>query len=402
MRRMALVAAAALALAGCLEDEGPRTEASCLEGPAPGRPAVVALLGQVQGNPTELHGPMNELVRISLPGGKVEARRGLGPRWKPGDAGRLSGLARVPSGPLLAPTPDGGTVLALVRNPVSRRSSVAVVDVRSLRVRCSHPLEPGVLYSGLLLGRSGTVYAVGARRAGRSRSDALVTMADADTGRLLGTRILREADQTPRVRTGKSWWAYWAALSADERRLLLSYHGGDTTGADSFRVRPGSGVSGGMPTAGTDADSVHGAVYPAGTGFVAATGSNAMLRLDRRGRQRGRFRVKGQVGHLMDFEIEPERRLLYVSACGARPAIIRLELRRGRQTSVPSGDFCGYPLAHYADRFLVLDAERVDRWGYPSTRSAGLRLLDLRRGGPGRAIPSSTGAFDAVVVGTRR
>jgi hypothetical protein len=419
----ALVVAVAISLAGCLGDgeAGPssRAQLSCLEPadpspPADGGPAVVALLGDFDVMPDELRGRVNRLVRISLPGGAVDARRGLGPRWAPGDLDRLDSLGlRADSGPLLARTPDGRTVLALVRYPVSGRSSVAVVDARSLRVRCSHPLEPGVRYTGLLLGRSGTVYAVGARRSGRSRWDSVLTMTDAETGKLLGSSVLREADQTPRVSTGKGWWAYWAALSPDERRLVVSYHGGDTTGADSFRVWPGSRVSGeaperrcparvprsGCPSDRTDAGWVHGAVRAVGAGFVAATGGHAMLRLDRRGRESGRLHLKGELGHLMDFEIDAGRRLLYVSACGARPGILRVELVRGRRTSVASGDFCGPPLAVHGDRFLLLNAARVDRLGFRGYRSEGLRLLDLRHPGAGRLLPRSAGPLDAVVVG---
>jgi hypothetical protein len=356
-------------------------------------------------------------VRISLPGGAVDAERGLGPRWKPGDIDRLDALGlRTDSGPLLAATADGRTVLALVRYPVAGRSSVAVVDARSLRVRCRHPLEPGIRYTGLLLGRSGTVYAVGARRSGPSRWDSVLTMADGETGELLGSRTLREADQTPRVRTGKGWSAYWAALRPDERRLVVSYHGGDTTGADTFRVSPGSRVFGEAPKrrcpAGvprtrcpsdrTDAGQVHGAVAAAGAGFVATSGGPTMLRLDRRGRETGRLRLHGRLGHLMDFEIDAGRRLLYVSTCGSRPGILRVKLGRGRRTSVQSGDFCGPPLAVHADRFLVFNAARVDRSGYRGFRSESLRLLDLRRAGAGRPIPRSAGALDAVVVGTPR
>jgi hypothetical protein len=421
-----LVVAAAISLAGCLGDgksgPGSRAPVSCLEPadpppPVDGGPGVVALLGDIDRYPSELRGRVNRLVRISLPGGAIEARRGLGPRWKPGDIDRLDSLRlRVDSGPMLAATSDRRAVLALVRYPVSGRSSVAVVDARSLRVRCSHPLEPGVRYSGLLLGRSGTVYAVGARRSGRSRLDSVLTMVDAETGELLGSYTLREADQTPRVRSGKAWWAYWAALSPDERRLVVSYHGGDTTGADSFRVWPGSRVSGEAPerrcpahvpptrcpSDRTDAGWVHGAVAAAGAGFVSATGGHAMLWLERRGRESGRFHLKGDVGHLMDFEIDARRRRLYASACGTRPGILRVELARGRRTSLPSGGFCGSPLAVHADRFLLLNAARVDRAGYRGWRSEGLRLLDLRRPGAGRPIPRSAGALDAVVVGTRR
>jgi hypothetical protein len=196
----------------------------------------------------------------------------------------------------------------------------------------------------------------------------------------------------------------------------VSYHGGDTTGADSFRVSPGSGVFGEAPqrrcpaavppsrcpSDRTDIGLAHGAVTAARAGFVAATGGHTMLRLDRRGRETGRLHLKGQLGHLMDFEIDAGRRLLYVSACDARPGILRVELGRGRRKSVDSGDFCGPPLAVHADRFLLFNAARVDRSGWRGFRSEELRLLDFRRPGAGRPIPRSARALDAVLVGTRR
>jgi hypothetical protein len=79
--------------------------------------------------------------------------------------GRSTGrsLLRLPPGQLLATAPDGRTVLALIRNTVSGRDSVAVIDAQSLQTRCRHPLEHRISYSGLLLGRSGMFYAYGCR-----------------------------------------------------------------------------------------------------------------------------------------------------------------------------------------------------------------------------------------------
>jgi hypothetical protein len=127
-----------------------------------------------------------------------------------------------------------------------------------------------------------------------------------------------------------------------------------------------------------------------------------MLQLDRNGREIGRLHMQGQVGHLMDFAVDAGRGLVWVSACGARPGILRVDLARGRRRSVRSGDFCGPPLAVHGGRFLVFNAARVDRAGYRGFRSESLRLLDLRRPGAGRVVPRSEGSLDAVVVGRRR
>jgi hypothetical protein len=67
-----------------------------------------------------------------------------------------------------------------------------------------------------------------------------------------------------------------------------------------------------------------------------------------------------------------------VSSCGRQPGIQRVDLAGGGRETIPSGHFCGRPLTVHADRYLVLDADRVGRLGFPGTRPDGLRLLDLR------------------------
>jgi hypothetical protein len=311
-------------------------------------------------------------------------------------------------------------VLALMRNPVSGRGSVLVIDAQSFQTRCRHPLEPGVRYSGLLLGRSGMFYAYGAKRVRSSRWDAVLTIGDARTGELKGSHTLREAARGASASThwGKNWQVYSAALSADERRLVLSYHGGDTSGGDWFRISPTFDISAGGTAdrrcldrpprwpcgpGRTDVPRVHGAVTAVRAGFVAATGSNDLLELDRRGHATGRLRVRENDGHLMDVALDDDRRRVYVSACAKRPTIQRFDLARGRRTTVPSGRVCGRPLAVYGDRFLFLAARRVTRWGFPSVTTAEeLRLVDLEQRDAGQRVPRSAGSVDAVVVRLQR
>ena len=347
------------------------------------------------------------LLRISLPDGAIEAERRLegraaGPPANDRDSFRLE----APAGPVLAPAPDGRTLIALLREPAPGPDRVAVVDARSLRVRCSHPLVGGVRHTGVLLGRSGRFYAIGSRPTGiPGRWDAVLTVGDARTGRLAASRTLRRAAARGEpARMNKDWYVYWAALSRDERRLIASYHGGDTTGGDRFRISPGPGVflgagqqRPGWPHIGW----LHGAVEPVGAGFLGATGSDWMLKLDRRGRESGRLRVRAAGTHLMDFAADAKRRLAYASSCGRRPVIERLDLGRGRRETLRSGRFCGRPLAVEGDRFLLVDATPVSRRGYPRSQQPHLRLFDLERPGAGRAVPRSGGALDAVVVRTR-
>jgi hypothetical protein len=374
----------------------------------------VALLAEVEAKTGELRG-VNRLLRVSIPGGAVELERRLGPGSGQRDFDR-PGLLHLDR-QLLATTPDGRTVLALVRSAVSGRSSVMVIDAQSFRTRCSYPLEPGIRYSGLLLGRSGMFYAYGARRVGPGRWDAVLTIGDARTGELKSTHTLRDAERGTPTFWGKNWSVYWAALSADERRLLVSYHGGDTTGADWFRLSPTFGISaGGMAErrcvdraprwpcgpGRTDVPRVHGAVTAVGAGFVGATGTNDLLELDRRGQPIGRLQVRENTSHLMDFALDDDRRRVYVSSCARRPTIQRFDLERGRRASVPSGSFCGRPLAIYGDRLLFLAALRVSRSGYPTTATEELRLVDLEERDGGRRVPRSASPVDAVVVRLQR
>jgi hypothetical protein len=379
---------------------------------ASARPAVIALVGDeiVRG----FEGPyVNRLLRISLPGGELQRERTLGRRL-PNRAidERDSIRPNAAAGPLLAASPDNTAVVVLVREPAPGRDRVAVIDAASLKTRCSHPLEKGTRYSGLLLGRSGKLYALGNKRAqGSKRWDAVLTIVDLETGAVVARQTLREAERGKWRGWGTDWFAYWGALSTDERRLILSYHGRDTTGADLFRISPGSRVSASgraerrchgrgprWPCGPGRADIplMHGAVAAVETGFLGATGEHGLLRLDRRARVVGRTPVATD-DHLMDFALGGARSLVYVSSCGRRPAIQRLDLARNRRQTLPSGRFCGRPLAVHRDRSLVLAATPVDRRGYPAGPPR-LRLIDLEDPHSGAAVRRSEAPLDALVV----
>jgi hypothetical protein len=103
--------------------------------------------------------------------------------------------------------------------------------------------------------------------------------------------------------------------------------------------------------------------------------------------------------HLMDFALDTSRRLAYVSTCGDRPAIRRLDLATKRVETVPTGRFCGAALAVYGDRYLVLAAGRVDKAGFPPLPSPELRVIDLRHPGPGTLVSDFGVPQDAIALG---
>lgn len=367
-------------LVGCLSSEDERRSLSerCLPavGSVPEAPALVALSSD------------NQLLRFSVPDGRIEARRRLkpGPETSATNDPRL----RVP-GSLLALEPDGDSVLALVRQPAGGRDAVTVVDVATLKVRCRFPLERGVRYRGFALGGSGRLYAFGYRQAGDpEKLAAVLTVLDVATGDVVESRTVRPPNT--------DWFVYWGALSPDERHLVLSYHGGSTTGADWLDLsddtiqpcRPRGRAIGCI-------GEVHGAVEPVGAGFLATTGSD-MLEVGWNGGIVRRLDLKARLVHLMNFALDAGRSLLYVSSCGSRPAIHRLDLTQGGLRVLPSGRFCGEPLAVYGDRFLALGAARVDEAGVAGDVED-LRLLDLDHPGGGKQLPGSAVPQDALFVG---
>jgi hypothetical protein len=149
---------------------------------------------------------------------------------------------------------------------------------------------------------------------------------------------------------------------------------------------------------GTACGEVHGAVEPYDAGFLAADGKGLIeVRLD------GHvdiLPVRPRSVHLMDFVLDAPRRLAYVSSCGNRPAIQRLDLARMRVTEVPSGRFCGMPLTVYEDRFLVIGAVPVDAPNIVEPPVGPLRVLDLRHPGPGVRVRLAGTPQDAIALST--
>jgi hypothetical protein len=384
-------------------DSGESTaDTGCLAGGDPGRPAVIALLGDefvYDGRKEKLVGPhVVRLLRVSLPDGAVEAERALGPRFRSPRVGTPESAALIMPGSLLAAGPGGRTVLALTRQRARARQTVEVIDAASLKTRCRFPLKRGVVYGGLTVGRSGRIYAYGFRKQRRAAGSSVVTILDGAGGALIDSHMVRRPARGRGPQ--RDWWAYSGAVSADERRVMVTYHGSTTTGADWVDLS-GAAVrrcESHHPRRACVFE-VHGSVEAFGRGFVATTGSD-MVELASDGRVVRRLPVKTRHDHLMDFALDADRSLLYVSRCGKRPVIRRVDLTRDRQANLPSGRVCGAPLA-VGGGVLVLNAGRVGRSGYPEGGDQRLRLVDLDHPGAGVPVRRRGRPLDAVVVGQR-
>ena len=140
---------------------------------------------------------------------------------------------------------------------------------------------------------------------------------------------------------------------------------------------------------------VHGATESLDGGFLATDGYD-MLQGAWDGDLTRHLSVRSHQ-HLMDFALDADRSQLYVSSCGPRPAIQRLDLAKGGLSDLPSGRFCGAPLAVHGDRYLALAASRADEAGIPGVPDS-LRLLDLGHPGAGKLVSGPGAPQDAVFV----
>jgi hypothetical protein len=377
----------ALTASGCFSSGGnpegnlDEQSALCPESAAPTHrldrgPAGIALLADSQ------------LARISLRSGRVEAERRL-PVGNAPDSGIAAALLRLP-GQLLVQPQNAGPVLVLVRRGPRGRDEILAVDPATLGTRCRYPLERGVRYRGITVGASARIYAYGYRD-GRDvkKVAAVLTTLDPESRPRPVTRTVRPANS--------EWLPYWGTVAPDERHVVLSYHGSDTTGADwldaagsRFRRCPSVGGGAGCVTG------IHGAVAPYGAGFLATTGSG-MVEVDWNGHIVNRLPVRPWNVHLMDFVLDEPHGLVYVSSCGQHPAIQRLDLAEMRVMDLPSGRVCGLPLAVYEDRFLVLAASPVDE-GFVEAPVGRLRVLDLRHPGQGVQVRLTGTPQDAIVL----
>lgn len=342
-------------------------------------PAAIALLAE------------NQLARIALGSGRVEAERRLtvgGAR----NSGTTAPLLQLPGQLLVQPRTDG-PVLVLVRRGPGGRDEVMAVDPVTLDTRCRYPLERGVRYRGIAVGSTGRIYAYGYRE----RSDEKKVAAVLST--LQPGKRPRRVTETVR-RPNSDWLPYWGAVAPDERHVALSYHGSNTTGADWLEVARNGFQR--CPSIGRRAAcvaEVHGAVAPYGAGFLATTG-DGMVEVGWNGHV-DPLPVRPRNVHLMDFAFDAARGLVYVSSCGERPAVQRLDLAEMRVTLVPSGRFCGLPLAVEEDRFLVMASSPVDEAGFPEAPVGPLRVVDLRHPGPGVPVRLSGTPQDAIALPAR-
>jgi hypothetical protein len=152
---------------------------------------------------------------------------------------------------------------------------------------------------------------------------------------------VREAD-------GRSWFIYWATVSDDGMRLVVTYHGGCSTntrrctgGADWLDVSSGSleRCQGQEFEASGCTGQVHGMLEPYGNGFVAARGLPAVGIVDRDLHQMRLVQTRLRT-HMMDFALSGGT-LYALGDCAKGTGLRAVLIERGTSRRLGPRWLCG-------------------------------------------------------------
>jgi hypothetical protein len=245
---------------------------------------------------------------------------------------------------------------------------VTALDPRTLAVKRRYSLPRAIAFRSLVRGpRSGRLYLAGNNR----DDDALAAVLDPRSSRLEFTT----------VRTGPpDWYVFATAVSRDERRLFLSYHGTRTTGADwlaveGFALRRCSVQS--RPDVGCL--NLHGDVAAYGGHVLATTGDGPVVELDLAGATVRRFDPRIPGNHLIEFALDRvSRRLLVIGSCGYAGGLSLIDLRSGRARVLGYRHrICGERVAPASGRVAVVAANQLP---VPEGGAGLVKTVDLRSG----------------------
>jgi hypothetical protein len=325
------------------------------------------------------------LVQVSPTSRKLTVRRSLGPRSP------LAGFGRF-----LALSGDSRQLFVLTPSAPGKGQEVRILDRVSLRLIKRVPLEGRAVFRVIAVGsRTGLLYLFGNRPVGRGAEDAVVALLDAEVGKLR-TTIVRHA-------AGHDWWIFDGAVSPDESRLYVSYHGGCgpkgpelcTSGADWITVAgvrlvrcarrsiPGNGCL----------VRVHGGVEAVDGGALGASGEGPIFEISDSGSVVAAQQTRLPGNHLMEFALDGRRERVYaVGQCYYTGGVSVLDLSSQR-TRVLSHEVCGERIAIGGQLVAVAEQARADPLGVPSR----IALVDAATGSTSYVtVPIET--LDLLVV----
>jgi hypothetical protein len=350
-------------------------------------PAIFALLAD------------NSLVKVSPVNGRVKSRISLRP-------------SSPVVGRYLAPSKDGKTLFALVARGRDGTSEVAVIDVTTTRVRDRYALPKWIAFRSLVAGpETGHLYLFG-NRPGKKitcpdletcrEQDVVVVVLDPDSGRVLRNRTVREAD-------GKAWTVYRSAVSPDESRLFVSYHG-DTQGVDWITITPESlkrcQKQGAYQNQGCIP--AHSGVEAYGDRILVTPGDSPWIEeRTREGELVRKWDTKQEGNHMLDLALDArEGRLYALGSCGYRGGLSRIDLKTNEvkvlAPSLPGVDFarerlvCGERVVVGPGSLLVVGktAQAIPQAGIPGS----LLLVEGDTGRKIRTLNTPCEPVDVLVV----
>jgi hypothetical protein len=246
---------------------------------------------------------------------------------------------------LIATNLDQSILFILIRGDAQSHSSVAVVDTVEMKLLRTYPLPGGMEFQGIAVGaRTGHIYLSGNQIRGspvprsvpfNSHSyigDPVVWVLDPGDG----TVIHRWRPNLPEE---NDWLVYQAEPSEDEGQILVSYHGSNTTGIDSFDVREDELLrckSRQTPRFGCTY--AHGAFIQVRDRLFTATGRPGILE-HKSGRVDRVFDTELEGNHLMEFTIDHGQGRIYaIGSCGNAGGLSVLELNGGGQDAKMNAD----------------------------------------------------------------
>ena len=253
-----------------------------------------------------------QVVAISVATGEVLATQSIGEPPQFGTAAPL--LARH------------GDVLFAV-TPRLLDQELVQLDPADLAVRERLALPADVEFTALVITRSGVPHLLG----DRAGAPVLVTLRD---GALSAPIELRPAAR-------RDWSISGAALSSDDRRLAVMYHGRNSTGADVVDLASGTREPCPRAVRSGCLSIVHGTAAFAGGALVGTAGTSGLIVYRRNGKQDRVVDTELPRNHLMAMARDASTGIIVASVdcmVGRAVSIVNLERNSARMRRTACGD----------------------------------------------------------------
>lgn len=292
-----------------------------------------------------------------------------------------------------------------VLDAAARPNRLILVDVKRWAVVRRVQLPQRAIFRNIVVGdRTGHFYVAGDRSSeamtpfGSAANAATLAVLDQE-GTVVASAVIRSPSNTRGPVAPYDWSVYSIAVDAKEEQIYVSYHGPNTSGADSIALRGNRLVR----CAGSGAGGigclrpVHGRVEVFGKGILAASGTPPVLVALRPDAVVDRWRSGfDKSAHLMEF-VRVEKRVFGLESCPKLGGLtsINLDQDDARMIAPPAlpgtprpRGVCGESIAARSRDLRLVIAKTIDDVG-------SVQIVD---GTTGRIVASNPVAAPAVDV----